>query len=208
MYLLAECFGNLSPILQGKIYLFIEAVSQLYRSIATVQPWLYYFLESYQGAEKTVAVFLSAFYMISKGSDLMFNLAFLKAGAIKLLQSVVSRSFKETYSIPTRLFSGSWLHSYKRPDASSWWPMSDLPRSLPYSSYPGMSAYILRKLRFNVVWSRADLPVMSGKNRGWSLLEGWNNVLFYSAILTMWRFSTPQSLLFWGEPRLCYSFTI
>lgn len=73
---------------RGKIYLFIEAVSQLYRSIATIQPWLYYLLESYQGPEKIVAVFLSAFYMISKGSDLMFKVKLLKTAFFKLLQSV------------------------------------------------------------------------------------------------------------------------
>ncbi|XP_076258993.1 E3 ubiquitin-protein ligase RNFT2-like isoform X2 [Rhynchophorus ferrugineus] len=75
-------------IKRGKIYLFIEAISQLYRSIATIQPWLYYLLESYQGPEKIVAVFLSAFYMISKGSDLMFKVKLLKTTFFKLLQSV------------------------------------------------------------------------------------------------------------------------
>ncbi|CAG9772549.1 unnamed protein product [Ceutorhynchus assimilis] len=73
---------------RGKIYLFIEALSQLYRSIATIQPWLYYLLESYQGPEKIVAVFLSAFYMISKGSDLMFKVKLLKTAFFKLLQTV------------------------------------------------------------------------------------------------------------------------
>ncbi|KAL1506619.1 hypothetical protein ABEB36_005946 [Hypothenemus hampei] len=73
---------------RGKIYLFIEAISQLYRSIATIQPWLYYLLESYQGPEKIVAVFLSAFYMISKGSDLMFKVRLLRTAFLKLLQTV------------------------------------------------------------------------------------------------------------------------
>ncbi|KAJ8937464.1 hypothetical protein NQ314_011853 [Rhamnusium bicolor] len=73
---------------RGKIYLFIEAVSQLYRSIATIQPWLYYLLESYQGPEKIVAVFLSAFYMISKGTDLMSRVKLMKTASLKLLQNV------------------------------------------------------------------------------------------------------------------------
>ncbi|CAH1991018.1 unnamed protein product [Acanthoscelides obtectus] len=73
---------------RGKIYLFIEGISQLYRSIATIQPWLYYLLESYQGPEKIVAVFLSAFYMISKGSDLMSKVKLLKTAFFKLLQNV------------------------------------------------------------------------------------------------------------------------
>ncbi|XP_060526393.1 RING finger and transmembrane domain-containing protein 2 isoform X2 [Cylas formicarius] len=81
---------------RGKIYLFIEAVSQLYRSIATIQPWLYYLLESYQGPEKIVAVFLSAFYMISKGSDLMFKVRFLKTAFFKLLQTVCRHIFCES----------------------------------------------------------------------------------------------------------------
>ncbi|KAG5895374.1 hypothetical protein JTB14_029597 [Gonioctena quinquepunctata] len=73
---------------RGKIYLFIETISQMYRSIATIQPWLYYLLESYQGPEKIVAVFLSAFYMISKGSDLMSRVKLLKNSFLKLLQNV------------------------------------------------------------------------------------------------------------------------
>ncbi|XP_019876812.1 RING finger and transmembrane domain-containing protein 2 isoform X2 [Aethina tumida] len=73
---------------RGKIYLFIEAISQLYRSITTIQPWLYYLLESYQGPEKIVAVFLSAFYMISKGNDLMIKITFLRKAFLKLLQNV------------------------------------------------------------------------------------------------------------------------
>lgn len=74
---------------RGKVYLFIEAISQLYRSIATVQPWLYYLLECYQGPEKIVAVFLSAFYMISKGTDLMSKVKLVKVAFFKLLQNVV-----------------------------------------------------------------------------------------------------------------------
>ncbi|GJQ72712.1 hypothetical protein Trydic_g1369 [Trypoxylus dichotomus] len=49
---------------RGKIYLFMEALSQLYRSLAPIQPWLYYILESYQGPEKIVGVFLAAAYML------------------------------------------------------------------------------------------------------------------------------------------------
>lgn len=73
---------------RGKCYLFLEATSQLYRSLAPIQPWLYYLLESYQGPEKVVGVFLSAAYMVSKGTDLM-NRAKLWRGAFwKLLQNV------------------------------------------------------------------------------------------------------------------------
>ncbi|XP_068912706.1 RING finger and transmembrane domain-containing protein 2-like isoform X2 [Tenebrio molitor] len=77
---------------RGKVYLFIEAISQMYRSIATIQPWLHYLLESYQGPEKIVAVFLSAFYMISKGTDLMSRMKLLKSSFFKLLQNTVGSS--------------------------------------------------------------------------------------------------------------------
>lgn len=62
----------------------------MYRSIATIQPWLNFLLESYQGHEKIVTVFLSTFYMISKGTDLMSKMRLLKTAFIKLLQNVVS----------------------------------------------------------------------------------------------------------------------
>ncbi|XP_015513385.1 ring finger protein, transmembrane 2 isoform X1 [Neodiprion pinetum] len=73
---------------RGKYYLMIEATSQLYRSIATIQPWLYYLLEAYQGPEKVLGVFLSAAYMVSKGSDLVSRGKLFRTAAWKLLQNV------------------------------------------------------------------------------------------------------------------------
>ncbi|KAF2900662.1 hypothetical protein ILUMI_05525 [Ignelater luminosus] len=86
---------------RGKVYLFIEAVSQLYRSLATIQPWLYYLLESYQGAEKIVGVFLSAAYMVSKGTDLMCRLRLFKTAILKLLQNVALGSLPSKDQIQT-----------------------------------------------------------------------------------------------------------
>lgn len=86
---------------RGKVYLFIEAVSQLYRSLATIQPWLYYLLESYQGAEKIVGVFLSAAYMVSKGTDLMCRLRLFKTSVLKLLQNVTLGSLPNKDQIQT-----------------------------------------------------------------------------------------------------------
>ncbi|KAK5649439.1 hypothetical protein RI129_000468 [Pyrocoelia pectoralis] len=86
---------------RGKVYLFIEAVSQLYRSLATIQPWLYYLLESYQGAEKIVGVFLSAAYMVSKGTDLMCRLRLFKTAILKVLQNVTLGSFPSKDQIQT-----------------------------------------------------------------------------------------------------------
>lgn len=74
---------------QGKVYLVLEATSQLYRSLAPIQPWLYFLLESYQGPEKIVGVFLSAAYMVSKGADLMSRIKLMKVAVIKLLQNMV-----------------------------------------------------------------------------------------------------------------------
>lgn len=68
----------------------MESMSQLFRSLTTIQPWLYYLLESYDGAEKVIGVVLSAAYMVSKGSDLMCRLRLLKNSTLKLIQNVVS----------------------------------------------------------------------------------------------------------------------
>jgi len=73
---------------RGKLYLFLEAISQFYRSIATIQPWLDYLMESYDGTEKIVGVFLSAAYILCKGSDLMSKFKLLRSAVIKLLHNV------------------------------------------------------------------------------------------------------------------------
>jgi len=77
------------PIIKrGKVYLFIEATSQLYRCCVPIQPWLYYMLESYQGPKKVIGVFLSAAYMVSKGTDLMGCVKLWWTASYKLLQNV------------------------------------------------------------------------------------------------------------------------
>lgn len=87
-----------------------ESVSQLYRALAPIQPWLVYLLDSYSGSEKVksliaelilknnnffffiqiMGVLLSAAYMVAKGSDLLNRVKFCKRSFIKLLQKVVS----------------------------------------------------------------------------------------------------------------------
>ncbi|XP_053698286.1 E3 ubiquitin-protein ligase RNFT1 [Sabethes cyaneus] len=71
---------------RGKIYLMTEALSQLYRSAAPIQPWLIFLFESYSGSEKIVGVILSAVYMVAKSSDLLDRIKFCKWSVIKLLQ--------------------------------------------------------------------------------------------------------------------------
>lgn len=56
---------------RGKWYLFIELTSQFYRSLVPIQLWLIYLMESYQGHQKVVGVFLSAAYIVAKGSNIM-----------------------------------------------------------------------------------------------------------------------------------------
>lgn len=73
---------------RGKYYLMVEAMSQLYRCVAPVQPWLYYLLETYQGPEKVVGIFFSIMYTMSKGSDLLSRLKLFRTAAWKLFQNV------------------------------------------------------------------------------------------------------------------------
>ncbi|CAO1379701.1 unnamed protein product [Diamesa serratosioi] len=71
---------------RGRVYLMIESISQLYRAIVPIQPWLMYLLESYEGTEKIMGVILSAAYMVAKGSDILQRVKFLKKSAVKFLQ--------------------------------------------------------------------------------------------------------------------------
>lgn len=73
---------------RGRFYLLIEAISQFYRGLVTIQPWLLYLLECYQGIEKILAVFFSAFYMICKGSDMMLKLNLVRTAVLKVLHNV------------------------------------------------------------------------------------------------------------------------
>lgn len=43
---------------RGRIFLVTESVSQLYRSMAPIQPWLVYLLDSYTGSEKVNILWL------------------------------------------------------------------------------------------------------------------------------------------------------
>ncbi|XP_050068970.1 E3 ubiquitin-protein ligase RNFT1 [Anopheles maculipalpis] len=71
---------------RGKVYLMIEALSQLYRAAAPIQPWLTFLFESYSGSEKMVGVILSAVYIVAKSTDLLDRIKFCRRSFIKLLQ--------------------------------------------------------------------------------------------------------------------------
>ncbi|CAH2040782.1 unnamed protein product, partial [Iphiclides podalirius] len=73
---------------RGKVYLFTEAVSQLYRSLLTIQPWVFYLMQSYEGSEKMVGLFLTSVYVISKVVEVLVRLRLFKNATWTLLQSV------------------------------------------------------------------------------------------------------------------------
>ncbi|CAB3236080.1 unnamed protein product [Arctia plantaginis] len=73
---------------RGKVYLFTEAVSQLYRSLLTIQPWVFYLLLSYEGSEKMVGMFLTSVYVIAKFIEVLVRLRLFKNATWTLLQSV------------------------------------------------------------------------------------------------------------------------
>ncbi|KAL0832296.1 hypothetical protein ABMA28_001737 [Loxostege sticticalis] len=73
---------------RGKVYLFTEAVSQLYRSLLTIQPWVFYLMQSYEGSEKMVGMFLTSIYVIAKVVEVLVRLRLFKNATWTLLQSV------------------------------------------------------------------------------------------------------------------------
>lgn len=75
---------------QGRIYLFMEGVSQLVRAVLPIMPWCVFLLNGYQGYDKVFGVFLVGAYIVAKGSDLMRTTALMKAGVVELFKIVVS----------------------------------------------------------------------------------------------------------------------
>ncbi|XP_050680192.1 RING finger and transmembrane domain-containing protein 2 isoform X2 [Leptidea sinapis] len=73
---------------RGKVYLFTEAVSQLYRSLITIQPWVYFLLASYSGSERLVGVSLTCIYVFAKVLEVLVRLRLFKNAAWTLVQSV------------------------------------------------------------------------------------------------------------------------
>lgn len=73
---------------RGKVYLFVETVSQLYRALLTIQPWLYYLLNSYEGHERFGGMFLASLYAVAKIIEVILRLRIFKNATWTLLQSV------------------------------------------------------------------------------------------------------------------------
>lgn len=72
---------------KGKYYLFIERTSQLYRTIAPMQHWLYFFSESYLGPSKVFGVILSAAYLIFKCKSIVQKAKLWNQTLIKIIQN-------------------------------------------------------------------------------------------------------------------------
>ncbi|KFM79573.1 RING finger and transmembrane domain-containing protein 2, partial [Stegodyphus mimosarum] len=72
---------------KGKYYLFIERTSQLYRTLAPMQHWLYFFSESYSGPSKVFGVILSAAYLIFKCKSILRKAKLWKKTLIQVIQS-------------------------------------------------------------------------------------------------------------------------
>lgn len=73
---------------RGKIYLAIEATSQLYRSAAPNLPWLRYLTESQHKSFFIFGLILAALYLIFKSVDLYTYAKFVKSSIEKLFQNV------------------------------------------------------------------------------------------------------------------------
>lgn len=67
----------------------MEAISQLYRCVAPIQPWLYYLLETYQGSDKIIGILFSLAYIFSKVNELLVRLKLFRTAVWKLFQKVV-----------------------------------------------------------------------------------------------------------------------
>ncbi|XP_042239335.1 RING finger and transmembrane domain-containing protein 2-like [Homarus americanus] len=73
---------------RGKYFLVVEMGSQLYRSLAPIQPWLSYLLDGYAGPRKVLGIFLSATYMVCKGPDIVTKMKCFQAAIVKFINSV------------------------------------------------------------------------------------------------------------------------
>ena len=80
-------------MMQGKYFLVVEMASQLYRSLAPIQPWLSYLLDGYVGPKKVLGVILSATYMVCKGPDIVTRMKSFHQAIDKFIHSVVSTVF-------------------------------------------------------------------------------------------------------------------
>ncbi|XP_035441023.2 RING finger and transmembrane domain-containing protein 2 [Spodoptera frugiperda] len=73
---------------RGRVFLFMESVSQLYRSLLTIQPWIFYLMQSYDDSEKLMGMFLTSVYVICKIIEVTIRLRVFKNAAWSMVQNV------------------------------------------------------------------------------------------------------------------------
>ncbi|XP_064089776.1 RING finger and transmembrane domain-containing protein 2-like isoform X2 [Macrobrachium nipponense] len=76
---------------RGKYFLVIEMVSQLYRSLIPIQPWLSYLL-GYSGPKILIGVILTATYLVCKGPDVVVRMKSLHDAVDKFIHNISYRS--------------------------------------------------------------------------------------------------------------------
>lgn len=79
--------------MQGKLYLMIEAASQLYRCGAPINPWFHCLYMMYESPDKVLGIVLFIIYGIHKDGDIMSHVKLFFEAAWKLLQNVVRMIF-------------------------------------------------------------------------------------------------------------------
>lgn len=102
-------------LFQGKHLAMIEVTSQLYRSLAPIQPWISYLFDSYTGIQKLFGIFLSAMYMLCKGPDLIYKVKTLVRVFQKFLQSSVSIFWLHCFEVLLNTF-------FRRIPSFFFWP--------------------------------------------------------------------------------------
>ncbi|XP_077286118.1 E3 ubiquitin-protein ligase RNFT1-like [Arctopsyche grandis] len=75
-----------------RVYWFFKAISQLYRSVVPIQPWISYFLVSYKDSAYLLSIFLTVVYVILKIYDTLKRLILVKEAIQKLCQRAVHLS--------------------------------------------------------------------------------------------------------------------
>lgn len=68
-----------------QIYQLIESLSQAFRAMMTIKPWLIFLFNSFQGTEKTIGAIFISVYILVKGTDLYLRLKFVRQTVFQFL---------------------------------------------------------------------------------------------------------------------------
>jgi hypothetical protein len=78
---------------QGKVFLAIEATSQLYRAAVPFQSWLYYLVNSYEGVYRVLGFTLAAAYIVCKFWEMLERFKVWHKAVSQLFNHSVSTFF-------------------------------------------------------------------------------------------------------------------